>query len=160
MAAPVSAARPSRRFVVGAVLVLAASLAIVVVLSLGGLDTSSDPDPPDIWQKEGAPGDLRMLPDGDPISGWWYAGYDDYNSGPGVKQSPMIRLGIEGRQRPSAFRDFVDNRPRGDPMKWHRVRGDRNLYRTGEPRDTPSGRWWRFSTRGSKGARPPGTLPK
>jgi len=143
----------------GAGIFLLASVGVVLALFSWRTGDVRDPEPPDVWQKDGSPGDLRVAPDGDVVKGWFYAGYNDSGSAPGGKPRPLIIIGIEGRQERDQFLGIFDQ-GKGDHIAWIRERGDRNLWRTDEPVDTPSGRWWRYSTRWWKGARPRDPAPK
>jgi hypothetical protein len=145
--------QPSRGFLfalLAALLVLAGLLGLW--LRLRAPNRWAGPPPPDVWLLEGkeAAGDPRSSPGGPPVAGWECAGYGDVPIGGRVK-TPFVVLVSSDEATPSEFRQFVD-RLTGDPMRSWRERNVWHLYRTDRSADSPSGRWWLYSSHWWKGA--------
>ncbi len=113
------------------------------------------PPPADVWMLEGGtPGDIRTSPDGPPPVEVVCVGVGETAIG-GRRRTPFVAIVPKGQQTPTALQRLRD-RVAGDPLGHMKYEDRRNLYRAdADPVDTPSGRWWRYSTRWWKGANPP-----
>lgn len=142
--------RPSRGFVVAAVLAIAVAMALFHRWQEMRAPKPWDrPAPPDVWEREDLPGDLRQSPDGPAISGWTYSGRGQFENAPRKDSKDFVTVMPADAPKPYAGRAYVDRLTGVSPMErlqWDRE-SSRNLYRRRDPVTTASGRWWVYSTK-------------
>ena len=124
---------------------------LLVAAGLLGLWVRMQPPParvpsPDVWERVRAPGDLsfgelRTSPDGPVVKGWAFVGHSaGLPASNTALQRPFVVIAPEGNEKPSAW-DRLRRQFSGDP--W-RPEDTRQLYATGDPVVTASGKWQRY----------------